>query len=72
MGNEEKSRKSTMYKRAIISTAVIRLSTQNKLSPEQAREWILQEAMAKKVNLDEVAEAVLNNETVAYRYSAPI
>jgi hypothetical protein len=72
MENAKQPCKSTSHKRAIITTAIIQLGTQHKLPPKKAREWILQEAMAKKANLDEVAEAILNDKTVAYRYSAPI
>ena len=72
MENEEQSCQSTFYKRAIITTAINHLSARHKLSTQKARDWIMQEAMAKKANLDEVAEAILNNQAVTYRYSAPI
>ncbi len=71
MENELQYR-SAMDKRSIIANAVNYLIVQQRLSPKKAQEWILQEAMAKKANLDEVAEAVLSNKTVGYHYSAPI
>ena len=66
MGKQQEPCKSTLYKRAKINNALNLLSTQHMLSPKKAREWMLQEAMAKKANLDEVAEAILSNKTVTY------
>ena len=72
MASDQQQSKSVSYKRAVINTAVAHLSTQRKLSPKKAHEWILQEVMAKRVNLTEVAEAILSDKAIAYRYSAPI
>jgi AmiR/NasT family two-component response regulator len=72
MQDGAKPYQSAVDKRSIITNAVNYLIIRHKVSPKRARQWILQEAMAKRANLDEVAEAVLCNETVNYRYSAPI
>jgi AmiR/NasT family two-component response regulator len=72
MEDEFKSWQTTADKRSIINSAINHLSIRYKLPPEKAQEWILQEAMAKKATLDQVAEAVLCDKPVEYRYSAPV
>lgn len=57
--------------RVMIKSAVNYLVVRWQFSPEKAQEWIWQEARAKKVSLDQVAEAVMNGQEVRYRYSVP-
>jgi hypothetical protein len=41
-------------------------------SPQEAEEWIQQEARAKRGGLREVAEAIVARRTVGYHYNAPV
>ena len=58
--------------RSALSQATQCLAADYGLSPKESREWILQEAMAKRASLIEVARAIVIGETVAYRYDAPV
>ena len=64
--------KSGLDVRSALSQATQYLAANHGLSPQTAREWILQEAMAKRAGLVEVAQAIVAGETVAYRYDAPV
>ena len=59
--------------RSALSQATQHLATNLGLSPQEAREWTLQEVMAKRAGpLVEAAQAIVAGETVAYRYEAPV
>ena len=58
--------------RAALEQATEHLAAHHKCTPREAREWIQQEARAKKVCLDRVARAILLEETVPYSYDVPI
>jgi AmiR/NasT family two-component response regulator len=58
--------------RSALSQALRGLAENHGLLPQEAWEWILQEAMAKRAGLVEVAQAIVSGETVAYRYNAPV
>ena len=57
--------------RVMIKSAVNYLVIRWQFSPKKAQEWLWQEARAKKVSLNQVAEAVMNGQEVRYRYSGP-
>ena len=48
------------------------LVARHNCSPQEALEWIQQEARAKKASLDVVAMAILAGEEVHYRHDVPI
>lgn len=58
--------------RSTILSAVAYLATHRSISPQIALEWIMQEARAKRATLSQVAEAIINEQEVPYRYSAPV
>jgi AmiR/NasT family two-component response regulator len=58
--------------RSALSQATQYVAANHGLSPQESWEWILQEAMAKRAGLVEVAQAIVAGETVAYRYDAPV
>jgi len=48
------------------------LVTRHHCSPQEAQEWIRQEARAKKARLDTVARAILAEEAIDYCHPVPI
>jgi AmiR/NasT family two-component response regulator len=64
--------KAVLNIRSTIQRATEHLATHYRFSPREAHEWVQQEARAKKANLDQVAQAVLNGNSVPYRYDVPI
>ena len=58
--------------RSALSHALRGLAENHGLSPQEAWEWILQEAMSKRSSLIEVAEAIVAGESVVYHYNAPV
>jgi len=60
------------YIRSAIQSAVAYLAMRKSLSSPEALEWIMQEARAKRATLSQVAEAIVNDQEVSYRYSAPV
>jgi len=58
--------------RKAIKQATTCLIERENLTPQQALERIQQEARAKRVELDEVARAILLEKPVSYRYGVPI
>lgn len=58
--------------RSAFRQATHHLVVNHKLSPQEARKWILQEAMAKKASLKEVAKAIITGEMIEYRYNVPV
>jgi hypothetical protein len=63
--------------RSAFRQAVHHLEAKRGFSPQEAREWILQEARAKKASLEAVAKAVIAGSEVEYhagqllRYASP-
>jgi AmiR/NasT family two-component response regulator len=66
------ARRDVLDIRAVLEQATEHLAAHQECTPREAREWIQQEARAKKVYLDRVARAILLGETVPYSYDAPI
>jgi AmiR/NasT family two-component response regulator len=58
--------------RSALSQATQYLAANHGISLQKAWEWILQEAMAKRAGLAEVAQAIVAGETVSYRYDVPV
>jgi AmiR/NasT family two-component response regulator len=65
-------RREVLDVRAALERATQHLAAHCQCTPREAREWIQQEARAKKVCLDRVASAILLGETVPYSYDVPI
>ena len=65
-------RREVLDVRAALEQAAEHLAAHLKCTPREAREWIRQEARAKKACLDRVARAILLGETVPYSYDVPI
>jgi AmiR/NasT family two-component response regulator len=58
--------------RTALEQATEYLIARRKCTPREAREWIQQEARAKKVCLDRVAKAILLGKKVPYSHDVPI
>jgi response regulator NasT len=58
--------------RAALDTAIDHLVAQRHCTPQEAIEWIQQEARAKRAKLDKVAQAVVRGKPILYQYDAPI
>ena len=58
--------------RSALNQATQYLAENHGLSLQEAWEWILQEAMAKRAGLAEVAQAIVTGETVTYCHIAPV
>ncbi len=57
--------------RSAFRQAMRHLVANHDLSPQEAQEWILQEAMAKKASLEEATKAIIARETIEYRPGVP-
>jgi len=58
--------------RSVLTRATEYLVTNRNCSPQEAQEWIQQEARAKKASLNKVAQAILTDDTVHYRYDVSV
>jgi AmiR/NasT family two-component response regulator len=61
-----------LHTRTTLSQAIDHLVTDRELSRTDAFRWIQEEARAKRAGLGDVAQAVINQQPVAYRYDVPI
>jgi AmiR/NasT family two-component response regulator len=64
--------KQVLNARSAFKQATHYLVVNHQLSPQEARARIMQEAMAKRAGLEEVARAVVAGNTVEYHYNTPI
>ncbi len=58
--------------RTALTRAIAHLVAQRHCTPQEANEWIQQEARAKRTKLDKVAWAIVHGRPVQYQYDAPI
>ncbi|MBN1936673.1 MAG: hypothetical protein JW934_18575 [Anaerolineae bacterium] len=70
--DENKPSRPLDHTRSTIQYAINYLTTRDRTSPQKALERIMQEARAKKASLSQVAEAIVNDQEISYRYSAPV
>ena len=61
-----------METRRVLKKAAEYLVAHEKCSPQEAQEWIQQEARVKRATLAKVAKAILNQESISFCHSAPI
>lgn len=58
--------------RQTLQQATRRLAQDRQMSTQRAREWILQEAQAKRASLAQVAQAIISGQPIPYCHSAPV